>query len=281
MGYDIPDVRDLNKTFDIRDGIPDGGIVLGTSSSSKNQTGFTSTSGGTQAAMPHIGAAPAAPDLSSLTGILGRVQRGDQIRAAMKDYDALYASTQAEGFQAAEGAGNQYASRLMQAGINPTSTGAVKAQARLGVYKNLDEITKEKSATRLDAINKSQSLQAQIAAQIASIRQSYSATLADFNLKSAGLELNLNEFNAGQRNQVISRNQQQSQFEAEMAARYASMGLGPDGRTPLVGKGKGGSKVTSFTPGYIGDMSPINGTTINGSLNPNQAYVGWPSEWTG
>lgn len=250
-------------TLDNPNGINVGFTPTATSASS-NRTGssFTSTTtGGTQAAMPTIGAPPVAPNLTQLNSILGGVQRGDQIKAAMKDYDALFAATQATGFQAATNAGTTYSNRLLQSGINPTASGVVGAQAKLQTYNALDNITQQKSATRLDAINKSQSLQAQIAAQIAQIRQAYSSTLADYNLKAAGLELNLNEFNASQRTNTVNSGRQFTLQEQAQAAQFAQLGLGPDGRTPLAGAGSHRpgtyNPAIPFTPGYLPDQGPI------------------------
>lgn len=292
MGYNIFDVDYSPNEVDY--GNPGSAVTSAqstqysptVSSSSSNQIGYTSSvsTPGAVAVRPNIPAPPTAPNLSNLQGILSNVQRNTGIKKAMQDYDALFAATQASGFQAADSSGSIYDQRLAQAGINPTSGGAVRAQAKMGVYKELEGITKEKSTTRLDAINKSQSLQASIAAQIASIRQAYSSTLADYNIRAAGLDFDLNKFNAGQSARRYSEGRTFDMQERELNARMEAMGLDSNGRASSSGNsGKSGSggPMNDFYPGYIPNSGPVMPQIINGQIRNNTVAGGWPTSWDG
>lgn len=237
------------------------------SSASSSSSGTTSILGGGLAALPTRPAPPVAPNTSNLSTLLNTVQRQDAIKKAMKDYDDLTASTRSGGFQAASNAGSSYASRLMQSGVNPTGAGVVAAQAKTKVYDSLAQITQQKDATRLDAVNKSQALAAQIASAINNIQLSYSKTLADFNQQQFGYELNLNEFNAGQSRKVIESDRDYNMRQQVLAAQLAaSSGSGAEG-------GSGGATSGRDYPGYIPNSGPLDPQVINGIRRFNSPTV--------
>lgn len=171
-----------------------------------------------QAVAPQFAAPPAAPNYAHLQALQDQVERKANIAAALKSYDALSASTQASGFQNAQNAGNVYANRLMQQGVNPLASGLVAAQARTQVYGQLDDINQQKQQTRLDASNKADALAAQIASTISGLQLSYSKSLADFNQQNSAYALDLNKFNANQ----FSNAQQQIPNQATVAAQLAA-----------------------------------------------------------
>lgn len=247
------------------------GTQITSSSASKNTSGTSLL-----AAKPTPAAPPVAPNYSNLTNLLDQTQRQGAIKTAMSDYDALYASTQASGFQNANNAGNAYGTRLEQQGINPVASGVVAAQARLPIYKALGDITTQKDTTRLDAVNKSNALAAQIASTIAQIQLGYSKTLADFNIQNTQMELDLNKFNASQGLNVINSSNDFQLKQKQLAAQLAAAGLNPDGTT----KPKATGVPTQFSPGYSGNPGTfIIPDTVNGSSGGHDVSVGWPSNW--
>lgn len=213
---------------------------------------------------------PPPPDYSNLTAIQQEVRRKSAIAAAMKQYDELSAATQATGFQAANNAGNVYANRTMQSGINPVASGVVAAQARLPIYKQLADIGVQKEQTRLDATNKADSLAASIAANIGQLQMGYANMLADYNSKQTGYNLDLTKFNA-------SLGNQQSEYQQDYALKAAQLAL----QTRAAGGGSGGSNGSrssgggdyftpgAFDPGYITNAGPIHGS----SVNPNMVFT--------
>lgn len=212
--------------------------------------------------------------VGNLQNLLGRVNRGDAIKKALSDYDALYASTKASGFQAANNAGNTYANRLMQQGINPTASGVVTAQAKLPVYGALNQISQEKSATRLDAAQKSDALSAQIASMISNIQLSYSKTLADYNTSQNSQQLNAGEFNAtaGFNTTNANRDYQlklRQLLDNEKAAQQAAM---------LANQKAGGAPgiVPNFG-GYITNSGPLNPSSGSSIYNPTVSVGNAPN----
>lgn len=227
---------------------------------------------------------PVAPNVKPLQRLQNRVvsNNNKQIAAAMEEYDALAASTQASGFQSASNAANAYTNRLMQAGINPIASGVVQAQARLPIYNQLSQINSEKSRVRLDAAGRADALAAQIADKISSLQMAYTSQLAQYNQATAAYQLDLNKFNAGQSTRLLENDRayemQQKQLELQ-AAQLASAGSRNGG-------GRAGASVdpamTGFNPGYIGSFGTLQPGTVNGSPIAGQrtAWVGWPSSWT-
>lgn len=168
---------------------------------STNVGGYLSSGGSSSSSSKNIfgvdaGPAPAAPDYAKLEAAGRTPQIDEALAKSMSDYDALSASTAAIGFQGANNAGNVYANRLMQQGINPVASGVVAAQAKLPVFKQLADINKEKSGLNVDTKVKAASLAANIAQTVAQLQMSYASTLADFNIKKAGLSQNAQELSA-------------------------------------------------------------------------------------
>lgn len=201
-----------------------------------------------------------------LQSLQKKVQQQSAIRKALSDYDALYASTKATGFQAADNAGTTYANRLMQAGVNPTASGVVTAQSKLPVYSALAQINQQKSATRLDAVQKADALAAQIASTIGSIQLNYSKTLADYNTSLNAQHLNAGEFNAQQRmtgrtsdrSYALQAQQLRDQEAAQAAALAAS------------GNSNGIPNITpDYSPGYITNSGPLIPDSNTTNINPN------------
>lgn len=214
--------------------------------------------------------APEGPSYGKLNKSWKSARNMDELDAVMKDYDDLEASTKAAGWQAASNAGNTYAARLMQAGINPLASGVVESQARLPVYKELASIAKDKSATRLDAVSRAEALAAQIAGQIANIQLGYANTLANYNSQMAGYEIDMSQFNA-----------KQDLAAAGLAMQYDSRG-GSSGSSG----GGGGAVSTGYlgaapygTVGlnsYIGNSGPLSSRSpLNtGNYVSNSGLVG-------
>ncbi len=235
--------------------IPGGGSV--------NISTFHSGHG--QADMPYIPPAPSGPDLGRLNSLADKVERKKAIKKAMAEYDELSAATEATGFQSANNAGTSYSNRLLQQGITPLAGGVVAAQAKMPVYRALAEIGTEKEKTRLDAVSRADALSAQIASQIAGLQQNHLNTLADYNLRSAGYELDLNKFNASQEIEAAKL-----ALAADAAARVGGSGGGKGGGkfdTSLLGP--------NFFPGYVGSFGPaVPGSGFVGATGKNIA-LGW------
>jgi len=198
---------------------------------------------------------PAPPDYSNLQALQNKVERQKMIKQAMSQYDDLEASTKAMGSQAANNAGNVYANRLIQQGVNPVASGVVAAQAKLPVYNQLAEINTQKQTTRLDAVNKADSLAANIASTMANIQLGYSKMLADYNAQGAGYQLDYSKFNAGQAQHAYEYGQNHDLDKQKLAAQIAAMGA-------------------SGTSGVAGGKAgvPTNGSAYRGTWR--DAYAG-------
>lgn len=212
--------------------------------------------------------APKPPSTAQLQALLYNSQRQQSLNKAMADYDALSSSTKAQGFQAADNAGTSYANRLMQSGINATSAGVVSAQSKLPVYSQLATINTQKDQTQLDAVNRSQSLAAQIAAQIAQIQLGYTKTLADYNSQQTGYNLDLQKFNSN----LASQNSEFSSDSAQKAAEFAATQAQQNYQFGVTNQ----SKIQSLNPNanrsYIPDQGPIQFNSplgIAGNTNYN------------
>lgn len=214
--------------------------------------------------------APDAPDISELQGLFGKVPGMLNSRGIGKAYDAEIDTTRAQGFGAAANAGRSYAARESQMGINPVAAGAVEAASRAPTYAATSSLTKDKEAAKLDAHKAAASLQTQIAQALGTIRESYTKTLADYNLGAAGLREKAGEFSRG-----LSQNQ--SQFESSGKFDLAKLlGSSPGGGSTdfvkwlmgQVGVGRSG------TPGYVGTQGPLDQATGALNFNNHNAAVG-------
>lgn len=209
---------------------------------------------------------PTPPDYKNLNTQLSTVRRSTAIAQAMKEYDALAASTKAAGSQNANNAGTIYANRLMQQGVNPVSSGVVAAQAKLPLFQQLADINVAKQNTKLDATAKADALAAQIAQAIAGLQLGFTQTLADFNLKNTAYELDLNKFNAAQQTQS-------EQFEAQRALEIAKM------NAALAASGGSGSarRGGASGDGYEGPLNyvPNSGPMFGGFGERHPAYNLW------
>lgn len=214
---------------------------------------------------------PAAPNTAYLQSIQNQVQRKTAINSALKDYDQLYASTKAQGFQSANNAGNVYANRLLQSGVNPLASGVVAAQSKLPIYSQLAQINEQKDQTRLDATNKADSLAAQIASQIANIQLGYTKTLADYNSQQTGFNLDLQRLQSTDNLSRLQMQQQDRQFNQQLQASQLAQS-----QTKRAGSQVQGQAITpGNTPGYIPDFSSITPGTGTFAGNGNSASVGW------
>ncbi len=209
---------------------------------------------------------PGMPNINPLKKSLEEARRKEAIEAAMKEYDALAASTEASGFQAAQNAGDTYSARLMQAGINPVASGVVTAQAKMPVFQQIQDINKEKEATRLDATNRADALAAQIAGQISQIRLGYAQTLADYNARVQGFDIDVSKFNASQDMNLYEIQQRQAAQDAALAA--SRSGGGGGGTAP---SGGDVNALTAMFPNYAGNSGPISGRSplTIGTYMPN------------
>jgi hypothetical protein len=252
--------------------------VGSTQLSTSNQNTLTTTGGSNNIFVqpqPTV-APPKMPNLRDLQALQDSKQRKHLINQALKSYDELSAITQASGFQSAQNAGNVYSQRMQQAGINPTASGVVAAQARLPVYDQLAKIGTEKATTKLDATNKSNEIAANIATTIAGIKLNYSKTLADFNSQQAQYRIDLDKFNSTRLGQDQALNQsgsnnaaglqldrdkldeQRRQFDSTFAAQQAALALA--------------QKEKNKFQGYLGF------TPTGGVLQPSQEYGTWLSQ---
>lgn len=216
--------------------------------------------------------APGPVDTSNLARLQAQVQKKNAIAQAMKDYDQLSAATQATGFQSANNAGNVYANRLLQSGVNPLASGVVAAQAKLPVYKELADINNQKDQTRLDATNKADSLAASIASNIANIQLGYTKMLADYNQQQTGYNLDLTKFGA-------NLGQQQYQYQQDYALKAAQVAgqLGTSSSASSSGRSLNGMPIAdNFNPGYITNAGPIQAGTGYAMANGNNVFMGQP-----
>lgn len=232
----------------------------------------------TAAAPPNISPAPAAPDYSNLQNLQAQVERKSALQKAMQDYNNLYASTQAQGQQGANTAAAAYASAQQAAGVNPSAAGVVRAQSMLPVFSQLGQIRTQQDTTRLQATNQADTLAAQIASTIGNLQSGYSKTLADYNMGLTQTNAQMNEFNAGQANQMAQfgadYNLRYQQWLAQLKAMQAPQPL-PINRGYITNSGPimGG---TGSTPGNpvvltkgLGDIPTISPQTAGGTYNYN------------
>lgn len=212
-------------------------------------------------AVPTIGPPPIMPDISDLERLQEQRRRRKAIKEAEADFDALSASTRASGFQQADTAGNVYAQRLLQQGINPVASGVVTAQAKMPIFGKLNEIEAEKNKVSLDYGAKADEMAANIAKVIAEIQLSYSKSLADYNTTNAAFNLDLQKFDESKRNAAeqaaIEREKiAAARFSAEQQARSTG-GVSGIGINPNLGN--------NFFPGYIPN---------SGSVIPGRGFLG-------
>lgn len=269
-----------------------GGVNTGVANF--NPFGYYNPIQATQAAAPNIPAAPAAPDYSNLQSEQAQVQarKNKAIAQASKDFDALAASTLASGNQAANNAGNAYASRLLQSGINPIASGVVTAQAKLPVYNQIGQITTQKDQTILDASNKADALSAQISQAIASLQLGYSKTLADYNAQMTGYNFDLNKFNAGQKNNVDEFNASKQYDYTSLAAQLAAQLASKSSSSASSSSSKVGA-TSNFFPtnpngtikrGYVTNSGPVipGSDFMPGPTNANKTgETGGTTTWAG
>lgn len=232
---------------------------------------------------PFYAPPPAPPDYSQLNAQYQNAQRQTSINQAMKDYDKLSASTQALGFQSANNAGSIYAQRLMQQGINPLASGVVAAQAKLPVYQQLAGINAQRDQTRLDATNKAQTLAAQIAGQIASLKQSYAGMLADYNSRIGGYDLDLNKFNAQSGFQQEQLDQdtyfKQQQLAQQRAALLASTAASHGGSNSGVIPGSWRTLLAGTMGGVSGSNQQVSRAQLGDYLSLNNMWDQSPGGW--
>jgi hypothetical protein len=250
----------------------------GTANNTINLNNQTSSYSGFMAQPVKFPPPPAPPDYANLQALQDRVQRQKMIKQAMSQYDDLEASTRAMGGQAANNAGNVYSNRLMQQGVNPIASGVVAAQAKLPVYNQLAQINTEKQATRLDAVNKADSLAANIASTMANIQLGYSKMLADYNAQGAGYQLDYSKFNAAQAQRAQEFSQTQALDKAKLAAQIAASGGAggtSSGRTGVPANGSGYRG--TWRDAYAGTMAlaqenpfqQLNRANLSGYLSRN------------
>lgn len=237
----------------------------GSSSSSSLQS--LQSSGGGGGDVPE---APPAPDISELQGMFSKIPGLFNARKVGKAFDDQINTTTAQGFTAASNAGKSYAARESQLGVSPVAAGAVEAAARAPTYAATGQLTKDKEAAKMEAHKEAASLQTKIAEAIGGIRDSYTKTLADYNLGAASLKQKSSQFG-----QSLAQNQ--SQFEAGGQLDLAKLlGASPGGGSTdfvkwlmgMVGVGKSGE------PGYVGTNGPLQQATGGLNFNNHNAAVG-------
>lgn len=264
-----PNAQQLENDPTVKFQTSTGGITSQSSSSSRINTVQPVIK---PLVFPASGPAPAPPDYTDLTSIEQGVKRKAAIAQAMKQYDDLSAATQASGFQSANNAGNVYANRLQQQGINPVASGVVAAQAKLPIYKQLADIGVQKETTQLDASNKADALAAQIASTIGQLKTSYANMLANFNTQQTGINLDYTRLQSGLGEQAYEYDNDYRLRAAQLASQYGTTtGSGSRSalgvRHPIPG--------IDGDPGYIPNAGPIRPGTGAFAGNGNSVALGW------
>lgn len=242
-------------------------LVAATGSSGSSSSSLQSLQSGGPVDIPK---APEAPNIQELQGMFNKIPGLFNARKIGNAYDSEIATTEAQGFGAASNAGKSYAARESQMGVSPVSAGAVEAAARAPTYAATGQLTKDKEAAKMEAHKEAAGLQTEIAKAIGGIRESYTKTLADYNLGAAGLKEKAGEFSRG-----LAQNQ--SQFDASGQFDLAKLlGASPGGGSTdfvkwlmgQLGIGKAG------TPGYVGTNGPLEQATGALNFNNHNAAVG-------
>lgn len=198
-----------------------------------------------------------------------------------KSLDSLITATRVASGQTANNAERSYSNRLMQLGIAPVASGVVRGQVQTAGNREVADLTVRKEEMQQQARKDAALMAAQVAGQIASIRESYSKTLADFNLREATMKQQNNQFNAGTSLDVGKTNIASEASAAELSAKLAIAGVDANGnliRDPKTGApitpGGGGGGAGSFYPGYIPSFGPIRPGTGYAHANGNNVFMG-------
>lgn len=130
-------------------------------------------------------APPPEPDFSELLYEYGQVPRRFNPRRATASYDDAIEQTSAISSQLSQNAATQYAGAQLRKGLIPSAAGAVAAQTRLAGNRQVADMRLERDKYQQEVKSQGASLAAQIASQLAQLRDSYAKTLADFNIQES------------------------------------------------------------------------------------------------
>lgn len=161
--------------------------ILGTGTGMGSSTEFSSSSSAPLSP-------PTAPDFSELEDQLTMIPSRFSPARATASYDRAIEGTQAITGQLANNAANIYAQRQMRLGINPVAAGAVRAQTQLAGNRQVNDMKLERDKYQQEVKGQAASLSAQISANLAQLRESYSRTLAEFNIQQASLHQKDSQF---------------------------------------------------------------------------------------
>lgn len=128
---------------------------------------------------------PEEPDYSELENELSMIPGRFNPGRATASFDDSIAKTGAITGQLSENAANVYAQRLLRMGINPTAAGVVRAQTKLAGNRQVADMRLQRDQYQQQVKKEAATLSAQIAANLAQLRESYSRTLAEFNMQQA------------------------------------------------------------------------------------------------
>lgn len=195
-------------------------------------------------------------DTSELVAQYEAVPQRFNPRRLLKSYDSALGESRAATQQQGNNAMRAYANRLMQMGVAPVASGVVGAQARRAGNANSTALLKDKETIASDMRAKAAGLQASIASNLASLRDSYTKTLADYNARQSSLKLNADQFNSGQGMRLLqmaeARRMQDEATAASSGAEYMPQDV--------------------MTPGYIPNSGPITPATVNGIPQYGQVF---------
>jgi hypothetical protein len=135
---------------------------------------------------------------NELMNTFNRVSQMFNPRPLRQAYGSLIGNTLSTGQQLANNAGGEYLNRAQQSGGSSLGAGVAQAQAYLPFLNQVSQLQTQKAKDVMGAKEAGISLQAQIAAQLANLRQSYASSLAQFQTQQRGQDIQLGEFNRTQ-----------------------------------------------------------------------------------
>lgn len=260
-------------------GINNGGYSYEFNASSKSGD-YDPINGSSFYAKGVIPTAPTAPDISELTAQYGFAPRLANTGKLGKAIDSQITNTRASSAQQAANAARAYSARLMQMGISPLASGVVEGQVRTAGNREVADLTVKKEELQQQARKDAAMMAANLSQAIAGIRNDYSKTLADYNLRNATMQQQNNQFNAGLGLDAAKANMAAQQAAAELAAKLSMQGSGSGGGGGRGGGGPGGGLPVgadphTFSPGYIPSWGPIQPGTGYAGANGHNVMVGW------
>lgn len=228
---------------------------------SKSQNNAVSYSNTTVTPRP-VPPPPGPPNTAALEAARrAEKQRRAAIAQAAKDFDEYIGIVDMTGRQSAGNAAKTYANNLIGSGFSPTAGGVVAAQSRLPFMQQVGDLKNQKNAIVLDASNKADVIAAQVAQALAQVNLGYVNTLADYNIRSAGITTQTDQFNASQ---ALSEKDLAQRKDLELARIASQFAL--DDRNRRGASTGSGEPTGAYDPGYITNAGPIR--PGSGVFNP-------------